>query len=103
MVPPVRVRTHAAHACARTHTMFLFACLLACPPREPITANELAAGEVTLTGKVLPIGGVKEKTLAARRAGVKHLVFPEGNRRDWEELTEVGGFEGSGRVFGGGE
>eukprot|EP00887_Chlorella_sp_A99_P003851 scaffold11.g3851.t1 len=46
------------------------------------------AGEVTLTGKVLPIGGVKEKTLAARRAGVKHLLFPEGNRRDWEELTE---------------
>ncbi len=37
---------------------------------------------------MLPIGGVKEKTLAARRAGVKHLVFPEANRRDWEELSE---------------
>lgn len=52
-----------------------------------------AAGEVTLTGKVLPIGGVKEKTLAARRSGVKHLIFPEGNRRDWDELTEASGFE----------
>jgi hypothetical protein len=49
----------------------------------------LPAGEVTLTGKVLPIGGVKEKTLAARRSGVKHILFPEGNRRDWDELTEV--------------
>ena len=49
----------------------------------------LAAGEVTLTGKVLPIGGVKEKTLAARRSGVQHIIFPEGNRRDWDELTEV--------------
>lgn len=47
------------------------------------------AGEVTLTGKVLPIGGVKEKTLAARRSGVKHILFPEGNRRDWDELSEV--------------
>lgn len=47
------------------------------------------AGEVTLTGKVLPSGGVKEKTLAARRSGVKHILFPEGNRRDWEELTDV--------------
>ena len=50
---------------------------------------------MTLTGKVLPIGGVKEKTLAARRSGVKHLIFPEGNRRDWDELTEA-----SGREFG---
>jgi ATP-dependent Lon protease len=38
--------------------------------------------------QVLPIGGVKEKTLAARRSGVRHIIFPEGNRRDWEELGE---------------
>ena len=43
---------------------------------------------VTLTGKVLPIGGVKEKALAAKRSGIKHIVFPQGNQRDWEELGE---------------
>lgn len=37
-------------------------------------------------GKVLPIGGVKEKTIAAQRANVKHLILPETNRRDFEEL-----------------
>ena len=44
-------------------------------------------GEVTLTGRVLPIGGLKEKTLAARRSSVKTLVFPAGNRKDWDELS----------------
>jgi len=45
-------------------------------------------GEVSLNGKVLAIGGVKEKTIAARRAGCKVLVFPETNRRDFDELPE---------------
>ena len=46
-------------------------------------------GEVTLSGKVLPIGGVKEKALGARRAGIKTLLFPEKNRKDvMEDLTE---------------
>jgi ATP-dependent Lon protease len=45
-------------------------------------------GELTLTGRVLPIGGVKEKTIAARRAGLKVLIFPEANRKDFEELPE---------------
>ena len=46
-------------------------------------------GEVTLTGRVLPIGGVKEKTIAARRCGVKTLVFPKANQHDFEELSGV--------------
>jgi predicted S18 family serine protease len=39
------------------------------------------SGEVTLTGKVLPVGGIKEKVIAARRSGVKVLIFPEPNRK----------------------
>ncbi|KAL6648271.1 hypothetical protein ACP70R_012495 [Stipagrostis hirtigluma subsp. patula] len=44
-------------------------------------------GEVTLTGRILPIGGVKEKTIAARRSGVKTIIFPSANRRDFDELA----------------
>ena len=51
--------------------------------------NDIAmSGEVSLTGKVLPVGGIKEKTIAARRAGVSCLVFPFGNKRDFDELPE---------------
>lgn len=46
-----------------------------------------SAGEVTLTGRVLPIGGVKEKAIAARRSGVKTLIFPKANQHDFEELS----------------
>jgi Lon-like ATP-dependent protease len=45
-------------------------------------------GEVSLLGKVLPVGGIKEKTMAARRAGVKCLVFPVANKRDFDELPD---------------
>ena len=52
-------------------------------------ANRLGmTGELTLTGHVLPIGGVKEKTIAARRAGLKSLIFPAENRKDFEELPD---------------
>jgi Lon-like ATP-dependent protease len=53
------------------------------------TRSDLAmTGEVCLTGRVLKIGGVKEKTVAARRSGIACLVFPEANRRDFEELPD---------------
>ena len=46
-------------------------------------------GELTVTGKVLRIGGLREKTVAARRAGAKMIVFPKDNLSDWLELPEV--------------
>jgi ATP-dependent Lon protease len=53
---------------------------------KPVRRKLAMTGELTLTGRVLPIGGVKEKTIAARRSGIKTLIFPEGNRKDFEEL-----------------
>lgn len=51
--------------------------------------NDLAmTGEVSLTGKVLPVGGIKEKVMAARRAGIKCLVMPAANQRDFDEIPE---------------
>lgn len=45
-------------------------------------------GELTLTGLVTPIGGVKEKVLAARRGGIRRIILPEGNRKDLRDLPE---------------
>lgn len=55
---------------------------------QPIKEGIAMTGEITLTGKVLPIGGVKEKTIGARRVGIKELIFPEDNRRDFEQLPD---------------
>ena len=55
---------------------------------KPVRKRLGMTGELTLTGRVLPIGGVKEKTIAARRAGLTTLIFPEGNRKDFEELPD---------------
>ena len=54
----------------------------------PVVENLGMTGELTLTGRILPIGGLKEKLVAARRSGVKILIFPKDNVRDYDELPE---------------
>jgi ATP-dependent Lon protease len=56
--------------------------LLTDRPLHPLTAM---TGEITLSGNVLPIGGIKEKALAAKRAGVQHIILPDDNRQNVEE------------------
>jgi ATP-dependent Lon protease len=52
--------------------------------------HELAmTGEVTLRGKVLPVGGIKEKVLAARRAGITHVLMPRQNDKDLLDIPEA--------------
>lgn len=54
----------------------------------PVRPNLAMTGEVSLTGKVLRVGGIKEKTLAAKRANVTTIILPELNRADWIDLPE---------------
>ena len=54
----------------------------------PVHANVAMTGEITLRGEVLPIGGLKEKLLAAHRAGVKTVLIPEENRKDLAEMPK---------------
>ncbi|KAF3532572.1 hypothetical protein DY000_02043827 [Brassica cretica] len=62
--------------------------LLSLAMKKPVRKDLAMTGEVTLTGRILPIGGVKEKTIAARRSQVKMIIFPEANRKDFDELPE---------------
>ncbi|WP_020675236.1 endopeptidase La [Geopsychrobacter electrodiphilus] len=62
--------------------------LLSMIQKRPTIRNLGMTGELSLTGRVLPIGGLKEKTIASRRAGLKTLIFPAENRKDYDDLPE---------------
>ncbi|MBD1371811.1 endopeptidase La [Hazenella sp. IB182357] len=54
----------------------------------PVSRDVAMTGEITLRGRVLPIGGLKEKSLSAHRAGIKHVLFPKENEKDLEDIPE---------------
>lgn len=54
----------------------------------PVYASVAMTGEITLRGRVLPVGGLKEKLLAAKNAGIKTVIVPEKNRRDVEDISQ---------------
>ena len=54
----------------------------------PIESDVAMTGEITLSGLVLPVGGIREKALAARRHGIRTFILPEMNRQDLAELPE---------------
>jgi ATP-dependent Lon protease len=62
--------------------------LVSCLSGIPVKANLAMTGEVTLRGNVLPIGGLKEKSLAAYRSGITTILIPKGNVKDLDEIPE---------------
>lgn len=62
--------------------------LLSLATGQPIKKNLAMTGELSLNGKVLPVGGIKEKLIAARRSDITTVILPEGNRKDYTDLSE---------------
>jgi len=56
---------------------------------QPIQSNLAMTGELSLRGKVLPVGGIKEKVIAAKRAGVTTVILPKDNRKDFDDLPQL--------------
>jgi ATP-dependent Lon protease len=54
----------------------------------PVRSDTAMTGEVTLSGLVLPVGGIKEKMLAARRLGIRRVIIPKQNEKDLRDLPE---------------
>ena len=62
--------------------------IISCLSKTPVDANIAMTGEVTLRGNALPIGGLREKSLAALRSGIKTIIVPKDNKKDVDELPK---------------
>ena len=62
--------------------------ILSAARNEPVRQDVAMTGEITLSGLVLPVGGIREKALAARRLGIKTVILPAMNEADLTELPE---------------
>src|SRR5207247_11300313 len=62
--------------------------ILSAVTRIPVRKDLAMTGEITLRGKVLPVGGIKEKLLAAYRAGITTIILPRENEKDLDDLPE---------------
>lgn len=67
----------------------IFIALMSLLLKKPVRKHLAMTGEITLTGRILPIGGLKEKILAAKRNGIKYILIPSKNKRDLEELPDI--------------
>jgi ATP-dependent Lon protease len=63
-------------------------CIASVMGERPVRHDVAMTGEITLRGKVLSVGGIKEKAMAAHRANIRRVVLPEGNRKDLQEVPE---------------
>ena len=66
----------------------MFMALVSLLTDRAVRADTAMTGEISLRGLVLPVGGIKEKVIAAYRAGIKRIMLPARNRRDFEEIPE---------------
>ena len=57
--------------------------------QRKVKSNMAMTGEITLRGKVLPVGGIREKILAAKRAGIKEIILCEDNRKDIDDIKST--------------
>jgi ATP-dependent Lon protease len=66
----------------------MFAAMVSLLTNKPVRSDVAMTGEITLRGLILPVGGIKEKFLAAHRAGIKRVIMPERNRKDVIDIPE---------------
>ena len=62
--------------------------IISCLSKRPVSPDVAMTGEVTLRGQALPIGGLREKSLAALRCGIKTIIVPKENKKDVDELPQ---------------
>ena len=67
----------------------MFTAVMSVLTNTPVRKDVAMTGEITLRGKVLPVGGIKEKVLAAHRAGIKTILLPRENEADIDEIPQA--------------